>query len=203
MSCKIKFPKTYDFFKQFETAIRKCALLAQFFDPDIDPFYSSYNVGTYTFAPFKVVWKEICAEIEAVVVEISKDAVIPDHKLVMVAFYSADPAYFLSGMLNSAPIALFVRSYALQTSISGHIFDYVAVPEYDQNKSSHGKIARLSRLCHDAKSSGNYDQLEKLEAELDLTAAEVLNVSTENLKVIQGELQELRGSVPASEQEEE
>ena len=122
-SLKVKFPKTFAFFKGFEKEIWACALLAQFFDPKSDPFYSSYNVGGYTYAPFKVVWKEICLEIEAVVIEDPDRSVVPDHKLVMVAFDKAEPAYFLLGLLNSIPIGLFVRSYAVQTSISGHIFD--------------------------------------------------------------------------------
>jgi hypothetical protein len=106
--------------------------VGSFFDPAVDPFYSSYNVGSYTYAPFKVVWKEICPEIEAAVIAEDGETIIPDHKLVLVAFDAEEPAYFLSGILNSAPIGLFVRSYAVSTSISGHIFDYVRVPAYSE-----------------------------------------------------------------------
>jgi len=35
---KIKHPKTFEYFKGFEKPIRQCALLAQFFDPKVDPF---------------------------------------------------------------------------------------------------------------------------------------------------------------------
>lgn len=34
---KIEYPKTFEYFKEFEKAIRKCALLAQFFDPKVIP----------------------------------------------------------------------------------------------------------------------------------------------------------------------
>ena len=191
---KVKYPKTFEYFKGFESAIRKCALLAQFFDPAVDPFYSSYNVGSYTYAPFKVVWKEICAEIEAVVVASDDETIIPDHKLVLVAFQSEAQAYFLSGLLNSSPIGLFVRSYTMQTSISGHIFDYVAIPEYSSKDSSHKKLVELAKECH-AAAAGETGTLENLEERLDQVAAEVLNVPAAKLKIMRHELQLLRGTV--------
>lgn len=185
---KLKFPKTFAYFKSFEKEIRACALLSQFFDPKTDPFYSSYNVGGYTYSPFKVVWKEICQEIEAVVIEDPNGSVIPDHKLVMVAFDTADPAYFLSGLLNSIPIGLFVRSYAVQTSISGHIFDYVALPQFDAKDATHRKIALLARKCHEGKKN-----IGDLDEQLELAVALALNVPSANLKVMRNELQLLRG----------
>ena len=200
---KISYPKTFEYFKEFEKSIRKCALLAQFFDPKVDPFYSSYNVGSYTYAPFKVVWKEICAEIEAVVVASDHETIIPDHKLVLVAFHSEAPAYFLSGILNSSPIGLFIRSYTTQSSISGHIFDYVAIPEYSAKDTLHNKIVELAKRCHAAANAGETGQLESLEEKLDQTVAEVLKVPSAKLKVMRDELQLLRGTVPTTSDQDE
>jgi len=187
---KVKYPKTFAYFKKFEGDIRACALLGQFFNPASDPFYSSYNVGTYTYAQFKVVWKEICPEIEAAVIEDLDRDVIPDHKLVLVAFGSAEPAYFLCGLLNSAPIGLFVRSYAVQTSISGHIFDYVALPEYASKNPLHQKVARLAKECHSAAGS----KLASKETELDEAVASLLAISAGDMKTIHDELRTLRAS---------
>lgn len=190
---KVKFPKTFAFFKGFEKEIRACALLAQFFNPKVDPFYSSYNVGGYTYAPFKVVWKEICQEIESVVIEDPDRSVIPDHKLVMVAFDKAEPAYFLSGLLNSIPVGLFVRSYAVQTSISGHIFDYVAFPQFDSKDATHRDIAKHARDLHSAKAVA----IAELEEKLDQVVALALQIHQANLKVMRKELQILRGGAVA------
>ena len=198
---KIEYPKTFEYFKEFEKPIRNCALLAQFFDPTVDPFYSSYNVGAYTYAPFKVVWKEICAEIEAVVIASDDDTIIPDHKLVLVAFHSEAPAYFLSGILNSSPIGLFVRSYTMQTSISGHIFDYVAIPEFSAKNPLHMKLVELAKRCHAA--AGNTEDLEKLEEKVDQVAAEVLMVPAAKLKVMREELQLLRGTVSSPSEQDD
>ncbi len=190
---KVKFPKTFAFFNGFEKEIRACALLAQFFDPTKDPFYSSYNVGSYTYAPFKVVWKEICQEIEAVVIEDPNRSVIPDHKLVMVAFDKAEPAYFLSGLLNSTPVGLFVRSYAVQTSISGHIFDYVAFPQFDSKNFIHLDVVKHARDLHSAK----FDSVPEAEARLDQAVALALGIPQSNSKLMRKELQVLRGGAIA------
>lgn len=192
---KIKFPKTFSYFKGFEKDIRACALLAQFFDPKVDPFYSSYNVGGYTFAAFKVVWKEICAEIEAVVIEDHERQIVPDHKLVLVAFEKAEPAFFLSGLLNSIPLGLFVRSYAVQTSISGHVFEYVALPQYDSANPTHKKIAQLAKACHKATGA----KLTELEFSLNEAVATVLGIPTNNLQIMIDELGILRGDVVEAE----
>jgi SAM-dependent methyltransferase len=184
---KKSYPKTYAFLREFESDIRSCALLSQFFDPNVDPFYSSYNVGEYTFAPYRVVWKEICSEIEAVV--ITDDDVIPDHKLVMVSFDEEEPAYFLAGVLNSAVIGLFVRSYAVSTSISGHIFDYAAIPRYSPKNTLHRKIAVAAKACH----SADGETLAGLEKKLDGLVGELLGLSLAHVKVAEDELEKLRG----------
>jgi SAM-dependent methyltransferase len=185
---KKSYPKTYAFFHKFEGDIRSCALLAQFFDPDHDPFYSSYNVGSYTYAPYKVVWKEISSEIEAVVIERDKSDIIPDHKLVMVSFDQKDPAYFLSGVLNSSIIGLFVRSYAVQTSISGHIFDYAAIPRYVQSNELHRRIVATAKACHSASDT----KLPDLEKSLDKHVGQLLGLSASDVKTVATELERLR-----------
>lgn len=185
---KTKYPKTYAYFHGFEEDIRSCALLAQFFDPKSDPFYSSYNVGAYSFAKYKVVWKEICPEIEAVVIESDGAPVIADHKLVIVAFDDPDAAYFLSGVLNSSALALFVRSYAVQTSISGHIFDYANVPRYSKNDPRHVKIAKLAKRCHEVGDAA----LTVTETQLDEAVGELLALSSGQVAKVASELELIR-----------
>lgn len=186
---KKSYPKTYAYFHGFEDDLRSCALLAQFFNPEVDPFYSSYNVGGYTYAPFKVVWKEICSEIEAAVIVSNGSQAIPDHKLVMVSFDNEADAYFLAGVLNSSIIGLFVRSYAIQTSISGHIFDYAAIPRYAPSKKLHKDIATAAKSCHSSEGA----KLAALEKRLDELVGELLGQSAEHVQQARTELAKLRG----------
>lgn len=196
---KSKYPKTFAYFKQFEKEIRSCALLKQFFNPQLDPFYSSYNVGSYTFMRFKVVWKEICPEIEATVVESSKDTIIPDHKLVIVGFEERQPADFLCGILNSSIVSLFVRTYAIQTSISGHIAEFCQIPTFSATNTLHKQIADLARQCQITAAIGDSDKLVDLQDRIDQAVCALWDISNEELKLILGELRERRsGMIPAA-----
>ncbi|MEO1166598.1 MAG: N-6 DNA methylase, partial [Chloroflexota bacterium] len=49
------YPLTYAYIQQFEDALRQRATLKRYFDEDV-PFWTMFNVGTYTFAPYKVIW---------------------------------------------------------------------------------------------------------------------------------------------------
>jgi hypothetical protein len=73
---------------------------------------------------------------------------VPDHKLVLVSFNTSAPAYFLCGLLNSDPVALFVRSYSIQTSISGHVFEFIHLPALDSKNTAHARVANLAEKCH-------------------------------------------------------
>jgi hypothetical protein len=185
---KKTFPKTFAYFKQFEKDIRACALLKQFFDPVRDSFYSSYNVGDYTFQPFKVMWKEICPEIEAAVIENGDETIIPDHKLVMVAFEIPDPAYFLCAVLNSSPIRLFVRAYAIQSSISGHIMEYARVPAYSPANRIHQELSALDKECHAHRNSGKHEPLDAAEAKIDNLVGLIWDITGEEMEAIHNEL---------------
>lgn len=189
------FPATFAYFKQFEKELRSCALLAQFFDPDSDPFYSSYNVGTYTFQPYKVVWKEIASEIEAAVIAPgTSSVVIPDHKLVMVAFESAEEAHFLCALLNTSPVRALVRGYAVQTSISGHVCEYARLFDYSPVNGAHKALAELSMQCHESAACGDGARLAAAEAEIDRVAAKLWNITDNELKAIWEELPKVTGN---------
>ena len=91
----------------------------------------------------------------------------------------------------------------MQTSISGHIFDYVTVPEYSAKEPWHRKIAELAKECHAAAAAGQTGQLESLEEKLDQATAEVLKVPTAELKAMRDELRLLRGTVPDSSEQDD
>lgn len=51
------YPKTWSYLKRFDATLRKSGIYRRFFKAS-DPFYSVFNVGDYTFARAKVVWRE-------------------------------------------------------------------------------------------------------------------------------------------------
>ena len=126
---RLRWPKTYAYLKQFEGdpkkpergTLRGRSGYRQYFKPT-DPFYSMYNVGPYTMAQWKVVWREQSSMFQAAFAGLkSRRAMLPDHKLMMVPCASQQEADFLVGMLNSGPSLLTIRSYVISTSTSTHV----------------------------------------------------------------------------------
>jgi SAM-dependent methyltransferase len=118
------------------------------------PFYAIYNVGAYTFAPYKVVWAEISGSLAAAVVStqemplgIGTKPIIPDHKVYFVACSSAEEAHFLCALLNSEPVRTFVDSFTVKLQV-GTIFRHLNAPVYNPAVPSHKKLADLSNVAH-------------------------------------------------------
>jgi hypothetical protein len=116
------------------------------------PFYAIYNVGVYTFAPFKVIWaeqKEFCAAVVSVdqVPLIGDRPYVPDHKLFFVDFYTEDPAFYLCGLLNSEIVIEWVKSHNISIQI-GDIFKHMTLPKYDPQNRLHKMLVKLAKKCH-------------------------------------------------------
>ncbi|MFH0883019.1 MAG: hypothetical protein V2A56_08535, partial [bacterium] len=50
-----RFPNTFAYLTMFQEQLRLRSGYKKYFRPT-DPFYSVYNVGPYTMAPWKIVW---------------------------------------------------------------------------------------------------------------------------------------------------
>ncbi|OWK41164.1 N-6 DNA Methylase [Pseudomonas oleovorans subsp. oleovorans] len=116
------------------------------------PYYAVYNVGNYTFAPWKVIWaeqKDFCAAVvsTATVPGAGERVVVPDHKLFFVDFDAAEPAYFLCGMLNTAKVRQFIESHVIKTQI-GNVFKHLSVPQFDAKNPRHRELAALVEQAH-------------------------------------------------------
>jgi len=131
--------------------------------PSGAPFYAVYNVGTYTFAPFKVVWAEMGGSIASAVVSaeelphgLGTKPVVPDHKIYFVPMEDEDSAHFLCAMLNSEPVRIFVDSFTVKIQV-GTIFRVLKLPSFIRRDASHRRLAELSKLAH---SGGTLEQEE-------------------------------------------
>jgi len=61
------FPRTYSYLVKFKDLLVKRAAFKRYFKIE-SPFYSIFNIGDYTFGPWKVVWREQSAGLMAAVV---------------------------------------------------------------------------------------------------------------------------------------
>ena len=76
-------------------------------------------------------------------------------------------AYYLCGLLSSAPVAGCVKSYMTPTSISAHVLNKLYIPPYDRDDPLHREIARVCKAGHEAEDITPYAvQVDALAAEL-------------------------------------
>jgi hypothetical protein len=144
-------PKTFKFFNAYKKFLEARSTFKTRMKGA--PFFSIYNIGDYTFAPYKVIWAEMTRNFAAAVV--SSGAVpgygsrvyVPDHKLYFSDFKTPEPAYFLCGLLHSEIVKEMIESHNIATNM-GDIFKHVCLPQFDQLKSSHLALAKLVKQAH-------------------------------------------------------
>lgn len=180
---QLEWPRTYAYLKEFEEQLRRRAGFRQYFDPARDPFWSMYNVGPYTLAPFKVVWRETADRLvvgSAGPVE-GRRAAVPDHTVVLVPVGGAEEMHYLAAMLNSSPVRAFVEGY-VALHPSPHVLGFLNIPAFDAENQEHVALAHLSTLAAEAGGCGSAALT--AEAQIDERAARLWGMSARDLRAI-------------------
>jgi type II restriction/modification system DNA methylase subunit YeeA len=222
---KVRWPLTYSYLVNYRRELEDRSIHKLWGRGN--PFYAVYDIGTYTFAPYKVVWKNIAGEISgkaefscAVIGDyedkfLGRKILIPNVKLMLVPLKFEEEAYYLCGILNSTFVRAIVASYVIETGISTHILDIIKPPKYDPNNRLHEKIADLSRRAHElarciyAEKKPDYcrgmdaeKELRKVEGDLDMAVAQLFGLSEEDLREFEKLMAVLSGEeLPAEETE--
>lgn len=102
-------------------------------------WYALGKIGPYTFAPYKVVWREQADQLTAAVISSGSAGkqVVPDHKLKLVPFEAEDAAHYVCGVLNSSLVRLVVKGYVVETSTSVHVMEHIGVPAFEARSGLH------------------------------------------------------------------
>ncbi len=194
---KLELPKTFAYFKRFEDSLRASATFQKYYDPIEDPFYSMFNVGPYTLAAHKVLFREQAKHFGAAAVEPIRDpylgtkTLIPNHKLVLIACKSHGEAHYVCAVLNCAIAKLVVQTYVVPTAVSTHVLEHIAVPKYNSQNSLHRELSALSQRAHELAAKGEKKALKEIEEEIDRKAAELWGISKSELAEIKRSLAEL------------
>lgn len=179
------------------------------------PFYSLYDIGEYSFAPFKVAWKYVAGKISGkgefavAVIPSSNDAIlgegipIPNEKLMFIPIGTRQEADYVAAFLNSSIVRLIVASYTIETAISTHVLKHVRVPKYEPNNALHMRLANLSLQAHDICAKGETDRLEALEEEIDVIVAKMFGLKDAEVKAVRDSLDVLLGEETGQADEEE
>jgi type II restriction/modification system DNA methylase subunit YeeA len=195
---KVKWPLTYNYLSNYETELKNRSIHKLWGKGN--PFYSIYDISTYTFAPYKVLWGAISGAITgkassfacAVAEPINEKPVIPDHSVILIPIKTANEAYYIAGILNSIIIRSIIASYTYELGQYTHIIDIFNIPKFDPNNNLHRKIAELSERAHelakciysnnkpdDCKNIDAKEELKKVEDEIDLAVAELYGITKE------------------------
>ncbi|SKA14834.1 Eco57I restriction-modification methylase domain-containing protein [Novilysobacter spongiicola] len=117
------------------------------------PYYAIYNVGEFSFKPWKVIWAEMSGKFSAAVAGsanvplIGKRPYVPDHKIFFVALDNKAEAHYLCGILNSTTVAEFVESHNVAIQV-GNIFKHMRLPRFDQTDQDHLDLADKVEVAH-------------------------------------------------------
>jgi hypothetical protein len=220
MTIKTKFPNTYDYLNHFKKELEKRSIHKLW--GKNNPFYTVYDIGVYTFQPYKVVWKRIAGAITgkavsfacAVITPINDKPVIVDDTTALVNTNDINETYYLAGFLNSQLSKTIIASYTYELGQQTHITDFIKIPKFDPQDKIHNKIAELSKRAHElsnlkhskpsAAETYNYveKELEEVEGEIDLAVAELFGLSEEDLREFEKLMALLSGEEPPEEPEE-
>lgn len=162
----------------------------KFFNKDKQPFYRLDNVGTYTYSPYKVLWKEQTGSMSAVVVSsyyvsisdadkniFSEDKpLVVDSKVLMLDVYNEMEAHYICGIINSPSIIEVVDGYAISTNRGVDVLKYIAIPKFNRANEIHIRIASISKAIHQKMiDSGARGNVMDLEQELDKVIHELFS----------------------------
>lgn len=176
-----EYPLTHSYFAEFERLLRRRPRFRNFNPAEGEP-WELYGVGAYSFARYKVCWREQMATFTVAVAQgDGGKAPIVDHKLVAVGLDDANEAYYLAAVLNSTPVRVLVDSYALELSLSSAVLDYVAVPRFSRANAVHTALSDLGRRAHTALIVG---QAEDVQVRIDTLAGQLWNMQPEALSLL-------------------
>ena len=187
-------PKSHRYLKRFEAELRTRSGYRRYFK-ETDPFYSIFNIGDYTFAPYKVVWPNIASELAcAVVSDHEGKTVIPQHTVTLVGLDNAEEAHYVCAVANPSLVNFALQSYSQMGGKSfgtPHVLKNIRVPCYEPVRSTHRQLAALSQWAHAATAAGDAARVREIEVEIDRLAAELWGLSQQELEEIQRSLEEL------------
>jgi hypothetical protein len=186
------YPNTYAYLQRFEAVLSGRAAYRQY--QQSKAFYSMYNVGTYTLAPIKVVWRRMDRRIRAAVVEQADDPllgprpVIPQETCVLIAAESSAEAHYVCAVLNSSVVDFLVRSHSVcggKGFGTPSMLDFIKLRRFDPGDPRHGELAAWSRAAHLAAACHGHPA--EIQRRIDELAGELWGLDPSELKAIAGQ----------------
>jgi hypothetical protein len=208
---KDRFPLTLVYLRRFEALLCARSGFKKYFSKPVGtgarkrlqalaPFYSLYNIGEYTFAPYKVCWGHTSERLNAAVAgsEASRflptKVVVPDQTAIFVPLSERQEAHYVCAMLNSSIFDFTATSYVVLHFVT-HVLENICLPKFDARDKRHQRLAHLSMEAHQLTAEGTElarKRLAVVEGEIDEEAAAIWGISATELRDIHASLADLR-----------
>ncbi len=150
-----RYPQAYAYLERFRDALTGRAAYRRY--QSRAAFYSMYDVGPYTVAPTKVVWRRMDRRVSAAVVEPVADRrlgprpVIPQETCVLIAADSPAEAHYLCAVLNSSVVGFLVESHSVRGGKgfgTPSMLDFLRLARFDPQDRTHAALGSLSQAAH-------------------------------------------------------
>ena len=150
-----RYPRTHAYLTRFREILTARAAYRRY--QDRAAFYSMYNVGPYTVAPIKVVWRRMDRRINAAVLEPIDDPVlgrrptIAQETCVQLEADSSEEAHYLSAVLNSSIANFLVAAHSVDGGKgfgTPSMLDFLNLRRFDSANSLHAALAQSSQTAH-------------------------------------------------------
>lgn len=167
---QIEFPATFRYLKRFRSVLEQRSSFRRF--QKKQAWWSLWSTGAYTFARYKVAWREMPGgRFAAAIVSpirhplLGAKLVVLDHKLYFVPCRSLQEAAFLTALLNAPIVSEAISAYASQLSLGVSVVEYLALPQFNAKDASHKELVSLAlRLTKKAgvPSAAEWSELDSL-----------------------------------------
>jgi len=194
-----RYPAASQYLYHFQRSLAQRSLMKKL--AESGSFYQLFKIGSYTFTPYKVVWRDIATDLIAAVAGPQEcfgnlRPAVPDHTTMMIGLHGLAEAHYLCAVLNSSPSRAIVRSYTAM-HLSTHILDHIKVPQFRSASPLHRRLSALSIQAHAAAASGGEEGIVRIEEEVDVAAAELWGMTPGSLSTIRKALRHSAGRAAA------
>ncbi len=149
-----KYPLTYSFLERFREQLESRSAFRRF--QSRQPFYSMYNVGAYTLAAHKIIWRRMDKEITAAVASAIETPwgirpVVPQETCAFVACDSSAEAHYLCATLNAKSTNRIAQDHQVRGGKgfgSPNVLHSLGIRRFDADSSTHRRLVDLSELEH-------------------------------------------------------
>jgi methylase of polypeptide subunit release factors len=180
---KKEWPRSYSYLTRFRPEFLSRGSKSARHLAERTAFYAMFGIGSYTIAPYKVVWKGLANDIFATVISQTKTVfgykiIIPLKTTSLFATDSENEAHYLCAIINSRPVREFIKSYSSAGRGFGapSVMNHVGIPKFQPKNKLHQKLTQLSKTLHELKTKDELDEVARLEREVDRLVYRLFNI---------------------------